>query len=296
MVTHEPVSNHAPPGFLFFSEATNRLAAGMWGGLPQPIPIRQTKQTHIKDFHIKDFEKRTKRIRKKGQHPWRRLSLGFGPWCEQARKRLTGAAIDEELLVYITAENAEPVVVPAGVLAILPKSRGGLGDIPFRVSLKTITAEISKPKSATHSSIWPIRNARESEALFRMLTTGRLVVRETDFLAWYEAEHARGQWESQRSRWESQRSRKKIHGGRPPKQTKSLENTILGLVRDEEWRADTPISTLHRILVEKGLDPPSPDTLSRLIDRLHLKTGEPGLYRSKRRSPRPQRSRKTSAL
>src|SRR5258708_3956354 len=130
VTTHELVPNHAPPGFLFFLEATNRFAAGMWGGL---------------------------------------------------------------------------------------------GDIPFRVSLKTITAEISKPKSATHSSIWPIRNARESEALFRMLTTGRLVVRETDFLAWYEAEHARGQWESQRSR-------KKILGGRPSKQTKSLENTILGLV------------------------------------------------------------------
>src|SRR5260370_10148484 len=245
VTTHELVPNHAPPGFLFFLEATNRLAAGMWGGLPQPEPVREIKKTKIADFESNDtvvFDL-SDGPPGGGRYPWRRLSLGFGPWCEQARKRLTGAAIDEELLVYITAENAEPVVVPAGVLAILPKSRGGLGDIPFRVSLKTITAEISKPKSATHSSIWPIRNARESEALFRMLTTGRLVVRETDFLAWYEAEHARGQWESQRSR-------KKILGGRPSKQTKSLENTILGLVRDEEWQADAPISTLHRILVE----------------------------------------------
>jgi hypothetical protein len=242
---------HVPPGFLFFSEATNRLAAGMWGGLPQPIPIRQTKQTNIAD-----------------RYPWRRLSLGFGPWQEQARKRLTRAAMDGELPVYVMTENSEPVVVSTGVLAILPKSRGGLGDVSPRV---------------------PLKIAHESEALFRKLTTGYLVVRETDFSAWYEAEHAHG-------RWESQRSRKKIHGGRPPKQTPSLENTILRLVRDEEWRADAPISILYRILVEKSFDPPSPDTLARLIDRLHLKTGEPRLYRSKRRPPRPQRSRKTSAL
>jgi len=233
----DSAQNKSPPGLLRFSEATNRLAAGMWGGLPRPLPVQQIKQTD------------------------RNVSVGFGPWGEQARQRLTRAAVDGELPVYVVAEGAERVVVPTDVLASLPKSRGGLSDIPSRVPLKV---------------------ARRSDALFRILTTGCLVVGETEFLVWYKAERTRGQWSSQRSR-------AKLHGGRPTKQTERLSSSILTLVHDGKWRADAPIVVLHHILsAEEGLNVPSPDTLGRLIDRLFLETGEPGLHRPQRRSPKPR--------
>ncbi len=38
----------APRGFLRFSEAISRLEEGMWGGLPQPDPVRNIKRTFKK--------------------------------------------------------------------------------------------------------------------------------------------------------------------------------------------------------------------------------------------------------
>jgi len=234
--------NLVPEGYLRLSSATNRLADGMWGGLPRPDPVVSIKQSQKK------------------------LSVGFGPWREQAAERLTAAATDGEVLVYVVAKpqdrskrrpqvEIEPVVVPVGVLNRLITSRGGLPDHAIRPSIRT---------------------AGGDESLLASLTTGLLVVRTNDFEAWYRSEQAKG-------RWASQRSRKKRLEGRPTKQTQALRNAVLGLVHDGKWNGEAGVTVLHRLLVASGRsEVPSPDTLARLVDKMHSETGEAGLRRISR--------------
>jgi hypothetical protein len=255
--------NVTPQGHLRLSCATNRLADGMWGGLPRPEPVVTLKQ---------------------GQQ---KLSVGFGPWREQAAECLRTAAIEGELVVYVVAtpqvlsenhiptEQVEPVVVPVAVLKRLMIVRGGLPDHPIRPSIRTTGGD---------------------ESLLALLITGLLVVRTNDFEAWYRSEQAKG-------RWASQRSRKKSPEGRPTKQTDALRNAVLGLVRDLKWDGKAGISALHRLLIADGRsDVPSPDTLARLVDQMHTETGEAGLRRIARARrtrgptpPLPQNPTKDSA-
>jgi hypothetical protein len=244
--------NFALQGHLRISCATNRLAEGMWGGLPRPEPVVMLKQSQQK------------------------LSVGFGPWREKAAECLTAAAIKGELAIYVVAEpkvpskdriltgrspkQTDPVVVPRAVLMRLITSHGGLPDHPFRPSIRT---------------------AGGDDSLLSLLTTGLLVVRTSDFETWYRSERAKG-------RWASQRSRKKSPEGRPTKQTDALRNAVLRLVRDLEWNGEAGIAALRRLLVASGRsDVPSPDTLARLVDQMYHETGEAGL----RRIARAQRTR-----
>jgi hypothetical protein len=236
--------NRAPKGYLRISHATNRLEDGMWGGLPRPEPVVTFKQ---------------------GQQ---KLSVGFGPWREKAAERLMAAAVGGELAVYVIAqpqrgfrkrklrklprEVIEPVVVPVGALSRLMTSHGGLPDHAIRPTIMT---------------------TRGDAVLLGLLITGLLVVRTNDFDAWYQSERAKGKWASQRSRTKSPE-------GRPTKQTESLRNAVLGLVRDLKWDGKAGIAALHRLLVASGRsDVPSPDTLARLVDQMHSETGEAGLRR-----------------
>ena len=104
------------------------------------------------------------------------MSLGFGPWGEQAGQRLKAAAIEGKLVIYVFAkpqvrsedhsltdcslEKIEPVAVPVNVVKRLIASRGGLPDHPIRPSIKT---------------------AEGNEKLFALLAVGLLVVRANDF-------------------------------------------------------------------------------------------------------------------
>jgi hypothetical protein len=229
-----------PEGYLPLSHATNRLADGMWGGLPRPEPV----------VAIKEIEKK--------------LRVGFGPWRERAGQCVTAAAIKGELAVYVVAkprarskerkpsQAIEPTVVPVGVLKRLMLSRGGLPDHAIRPSIRT---------------------AGGDEGLLALLITGLLVVRTNDFEVWYRSEHAKGNWPSQRSR-------KKAPEGRPTKQTEALRNAVLGLVRELTWDGKAGITKLHRLLVASGRSEiPSPDTLARLVDQMHRETGEAELRR-----------------
>jgi hypothetical protein len=94
-----------PDGYILFSAAVTRLAEGIWGGLPQPEPLRA----------IKKVEKKA--------------SIGFGPWREAAGRRLTAAARQGKLAVYVAADAERlaqcvpaprrysgAIVVPKGVL------------------------------------------------------------------------------------------------------------------------------------------------------------------------------------
>jgi hypothetical protein len=233
-----------PDRLLRISDAVNRLAEGMWGGLPQPDPVRTIKQNSYK------------------------LSVGFGRWREQAGQRFRAAALEGKLVVYLSADtqasskspvsalqstaNIEPVVVAIKVLERLLISRGSLPDHPIRPTIKT---------------------AGGDEKLFALLNRGILVVSESDFDVWYRAERARG-------KWASQRSKSKTSIGRPTKQTEALRNAVVARLRDGAWDGKEGIMKLHRLLVSSGVsDVPSPDTLARLVDQLFSETGEPGLLR-----------------
>jgi hypothetical protein len=152
----------------------------------------------------------------------------------------------------VSSDTSKPVKVPTYVLNRLITSRGTLTNHPIRPSLKI---------------------AGGDEKLFAALTEGRLVLRASDFDAWFRRERARGKWPSQRSKLGSR-------VGRPTKQTAGLRSAVLALVHHEKWRGQDGIATLHRMLVDSGrMGVPSPDTLARLVTSMHRETGEPALSR-----------------
>jgi hypothetical protein len=225
-----------PDGFLRFSDAVNRFAQGIWGGLRRPAPLRS--------------------ITPKNR---RKVSLGFGPWVQEAGKRLRAAASEGKVVVYIfvgaqTSESnldPNPVVLPTVVLSRLIPARESLPDRAIRPSL---------------------RIAGGDTKLFRLLQFGVLLVRAKEFSDWYRSERAKG-------RWPSQRSRRKRTEGRPSKQTESLRNAIKSDMREEK----TSIAAARRRLVAMGRsDLPSEDTLARLVDQFYMETGEPEFRRTKR--------------
>ncbi len=241
-----------PDGFLRISDAVNRLANGVWGGLPRPVPVQAFKQTA------------------------KRASIGYGPWREYAAQCFRAATLTGELAVHVVEDSQAsaqecpqalpqncdptrrspreilPVLVPVSVLTRLLTSRRGLPDHAIRPTIKT---------------------AEGNEKLFALLTVGVLAVRESEFEAWYRSERAKG-------KWSSQRSRSKFANGRPTRQTETLRNAVLGLVRQGAWSGKASFTELRRLLVTSGRsDVPSIDTLERLVKRLHLETGEPELFR-----------------
>jgi hypothetical protein len=201
-------------GFLRVSDATNRLARGMWAGLPRP-----------------DSVVRIKAICKK-------LSVGHAPWWEQAGRRLWSAAVEGELTIYVvggphaqsteagsmTPETFQAVTLPVNAVKRLKTPRGVLLDRPIQPTLRTAVGD---------------------EKLFALLTDGFLVVRASDFSIWYRSERAKG-------KWASQRSKSKVRNGRPTTQTEGLRNAVLVLVRDLKWRGKDGIMTLHDLLVASG--------------------------------------------
>jgi len=199
-----------------------------------------------------------------------KLSVGFGPQREQAGRIVTAAALKGELTVYLLADSrsgsetrgvgngANLVVIPQQVLQALLKPRGSLPDHAIRPSLQTAAGDVR---------------------LLKALSRDTLVVGASEFDAWYRKERRKGRWPSQHSR------SKQI--GRPSKQTDALKSAIVALVNDNKWSGKVGLKELHRLLKASG-DVPAPDTLSRLVDRLHRETGMPELRRIKR--PRSRRA------
>jgi len=238
---------NAPDGFILFSDAVNRLANGMWGGLRRPIPVQTIRSTV-----------------KKG-------SIGFGRWREKAGQCLTEAAIQGKPVVYLAAwppvafkkcalrrlcpRETEPLIVPVQVVGRLITSRCSLPDHPIRPTSKTADGD---------------------KKLLALLNVGLIVVRESEFDAWYRSERAKG-------KWPSQRSRSKIGHGRPTKQTEAMRNAVLRLVREGAWSGNASITKLHNLLINSSREGvPSADTLARLVKQLHDETGEAELFRIRR--------------
>ncbi len=145
--------------------------------------------------------------------------------------------------------------------------------VPPKVVRQLITRRGSLPDRAIRTSI---KACQGDETPFLPLQTGLLVVEEQEFSCWRKAEYSKGKWPSQRSRLK--------HGvGRRTKQTTSLRNTVLALVRDGLWSGKQAIAKLQRLLIKAGReDVPSADTLARLVDKLHDEIGHAGLRRAKR--------------
>jgi hypothetical protein len=227
------VSETIPAGFLRFSKAVALLAQGIWGGLGRPTPVIEVKQ----------YE---------GQ-----VSVTFGPWKEKAGQCLTLAAVNEQIPVYVfgqpQAEAGRPgpelTRVPGAVLKRLIKPRGCLPDHP-RVSMRAV---------------------ENDGQLFRALNTGLLIVRKSEFDAWYQREHRKGKWPSQRGK-----SKKE---GRPSHQTDGLRNAVAAIMQ----AGKITIAELRRRLVSSGrTDVPSEDTLARVVDELYRETGEARFRRHRR--------------
>src|SRR5262249_45435378 len=84
-----------PNGYILFSEAIRRLEMSMWGNLPRPLAVRQVKEAAKK------------------------LSVGFGRWRQIAAERLTRAASQGELALYLAHQDQDIpkcTIVPANVV------------------------------------------------------------------------------------------------------------------------------------------------------------------------------------
>ena len=126
------------------------------------------------------------------------------------------------------------------------------------------------------AAVTTIKTAEGDVKLLGLLTVGVLIIRARDFDAWYRSERAKGKWPSQRSKL-------KIGGGRPTKQVERLRKAVIKLVHDGKWSGKASIAKLNRLLIDSGgFEVPSPDTLARLVERLHAETGEAEFFRAKR--------------
>jgi hypothetical protein len=161
--------------------------------------------------------------------------------------------------VLLGDAHSEPMAMPLSVLARLITTRGSLADHPIRPSLMTTAGDAK---------------------LLRLLTTGILTIRTSDFEAWYRSERAKGTWPSQRSKSNPRRA------GRPTKRTEGLRNGVIKLVRDGQWSGKKSLPELRRLLGALGNIAPSVDTLARLVDQLHSEAGESEYRRNKRRRKR----------
>jgi hypothetical protein len=236
-----------PAGYLRISEGVELLAQGMWGGLRRPDPVRDLKKRY------------------RGA-----ISVTFDPWKQKAGKRLTLAAVDEDIPVYVfwrpytetTDPEFEIMRVPGSTLERLIRVRGKLPDHP-RASMRVV---------------------EKNEKLYRALNTGILIIRKRDFDAWYRRERQKGRWPSQRGKLEKE--------GRPSRQTERLRKAVVAIMQDGKMT----IAELRRRLIGSGRsDVPSADTLARLVDELYRETGEAKFRRLRRARPgyRRSSSRKT---
>ena len=264
-----------PDGYILFSEAIHRLQRSMWGGLQRPLAVSELSDRFQREksntwvtIHTADLQTsfgqeslaKAPNIRMSWSKYRGRKPLVFGPWRQKAGESLTRAARTERLEVYVAhQDDGTPACthIPPMVLSRLIIARGSLSDRAFRPSMKACDGD---------------------QKLLLLLQHGYLVVQEDKFTRWLVTERKKG-------KWPSQSSRKKPRPGRPRKQTKSLKNAVLRLVRDGVWNGHQPITKLQRRLIAAGRsDVPSADTLGRLVGDLHDEGGDPALRRRKRAS------------
>ena len=103
--------------YLPFSDAVVRLDTGMWGGFKRADPVAAAKRNKINN----------------------KKTIGSGPRREYAGQRLTEAALNGELRIYVANESegrelSEHTIVPVEILKRLILVRETLPDHPIRLS------------------------------------------------------------------------------------------------------------------------------------------------------------------
>jgi hypothetical protein len=243
----ETENQYPPRGYLLLSEAYARHHAGVWGGFQSFPPAQAMRRKH-------------------------KTSVGFGARRTYAAQPVTAAVRHGNLRVYLVADpnlgpsfdrinwpvapTKEPVHVPKDVLRRLIAPRDVLPD---------------------HALCPTLKIAGGDSNIYVLLRVGAFVVQEREFEDWYRSQRSKG-------KWPSQQSRSKRTAGRPTKQTESLKNAVLTLVRDQAWSIKDGIPTLRSLILKRGepKDVPSADTLERLVSRLYLETGDPAFRRVSR--------------
>lgn len=251
----------------------------MYGNLGRPQPLKDIKPQDMRgglvEFTVPKFKKRgflEFRMRKSATvvlRPEHRESIGYGAWKDHAGKTLSTAALKGRLTVYAFAsapdmasdsDISKPVVIPRDVLRRMVLRRGCLPDRAIQPSHKM---------------------TNYNNALLKLLSQGVLLVCAQEFNEWYRGERNKGTWASQGKR-------KRPRCGRPVKLTNYLETVITNLMQATQKQAtQMSVAALHRQLIVKGCTyVPSQDTLARILDQLHRKTGDPSLRRNKRSRPK----------
>jgi hypothetical protein len=232
-----------PSGYMLLSGAVASLEDGMFGGMARPEMVRQVK---------KDLP---------------RLSVGFGPRRQQAAARLYEVLVGGELPTYVefwpeTSDRLEPQLLPVApiILKSLPRSRSGLRD---RVRVPTSL----------------LRTGAVDGELFRALSSGRLLLKQSEFEKWYRRERDRGTWPSQRER-------KQRRVGRPSKHA-VLHSSIVALVNSGRWNGNNnTVAELAAMISEISHAPAvSHDTVARAVDHLFREGGDERLRRRPRKKP-----------
>jgi hypothetical protein len=218
----------------------------MWGGLPQPEPVRNLKRR------------------------FKKASIGFGPWRQKAGQRLTAAVRRGELVVYVLSK-------PRVRSLALPSQE----EMPLRVPVSVLRRLIAPRKSLPDHPIRPsIRAAKGNEKLLGSLTSGLLVVRANDFDVWYRSERAKGKWPSQKHSTRSGIGRPTTQSDAVRNRVIRLVRDGKWTGRDSI--ATLRRLLVEASEASGGGKVLSPDTLARLVSQLHSETGESELFRAKR--------------
>lgn len=195
----------------------------------------------------------------------RDLSVFFGRWTQSAAHKIRNAALSGEITIYVWSKfsdrssRMEPAVVPVDVVRLLIPIRCGLPDHAYRI----------------HTSL--LRRDGMTPQLFAALRNGTLCLNSPEFQAWYQTEYGK-------RKWPSQRKSEKPRIGRPPLD-KGITDAIESVVNSGRWTVRQPITRLRRILLEDGVaNVPSEETIKRRLDELHLRTGDPLMYKPAQRN------------
>ena len=237
-------------GYLRWQLAVERLARGMWTGMPVPESVQKIRRCEP------------------------RLRVKHGARREEAGKALVAAAERGGLTVYSVPDPE-----------LVARSRSSIPGGPRIVALPRALLDsmvLSRGTLPDHAHRPSLRMCGGDKQLLFALETGFLAVKESEFEAWYRAERRRGKWPSQR--YQTKRPLK----GRPAKETAGLRNAIVNLTLESRWTAKTGINALHCLLKAERAEVPNSAALGRIVDRLWNETGETDFRRAKRhRRKRP---------
>jgi hypothetical protein len=248
---------------------------GLCESIRADAPVRGPSQTAR--GNVRNLSPPAPLVESRKRNPGARIS--WGPRLSRASELVRGAVISGGLTLCamraglmprlkngsLDAASIEDTLrfpVPCSAIRFLITSRGGLPDHPIAVSRSR-----------------KLRKFASEESLLR-LAQSVLVIKRSEFEAWYRNERCRQPWPSQRPNVQGHKRRR---AGRP--KLNDLKITILQHVRDRgKWSGKQPVRELMEQLklAHPNVHFPSYNTFRRIIDKLHDETGDPRLIRRRK--------------